>query len=675
MSPHDSPDDPSARLEAEHRRLTEERDRLQSALDTAYGQLSEVTSRVLAMSEASDSLVETHEEAGVGAALLRVAARSVGAKTGAVFVSQGEGAFRLISTIGMDDATGSALAVSLPDLALCQLAENEGRSFDVAEAEQTEAFPEWRAEAQAENPDADVVPRLQLFVPIALEERTLGVLALGPGPRGAHPPEDRLFLDHVATQGALSLDRAQLFQANEDRLNDLDALLRVSRELASTLDLDHVLVTAVNLTGAIVARERAVLALFEGGKLKIRAVNDFPRVDASTAERLGIERLLEYLGHRKPESLVVREAEVRADEQHEGRDVWMDYFTGDMRSAFAMLLKDDQGPVGLLLLESFDQHAFDRDADREAIAVLVGQLSVAIRNAELYRQLPMVSALTPLAERRRQWQRMAPASRTRLLVLAAVAVLALGVIPWPAAVGGHGQVLPGSERAVRSGVSGIVRAVYAASGEPVRAGEPIAVVEPRAIGPRLAELRAEVERARAAEATAGDRGDALGERLATIDRDQALARLAAVGAEDRRGRLTAPVDGVVLTPNLKEKVGSWLDAGETLCQVSPLDTMRVEIGVSETDVSRIRPGQTIRLKVLGYPDRQFKGQVTEIGWEGETPGPGKPSVFKVVGWVANPGPHLRSGMTGRARVDVGRDTILARATRGLWRALRMGFWT
>jgi GAF domain-containing protein len=456
-------DDPIARLEAE-------RARLQAALDTAYGQLSEVTSRVLAMSEASDSLVETHEAKTVGGALLRVAARSVGAKTGGVFVSRGEGAFDLIATLGMDDAIGDELAESLPDLALCHLVESERRTYDRAEADADESFQAWRDERLADDAHADVVPRLDLFVPIALEDRPLGVLALGPGPTGAHTPEDRLFLAHVATQGAMALDRAQLFEANEDRLRDLDALLRVSRELSSTLDLDHVLVTAVNLTGAIAPRERAVLALLEGGKLKIRAVSDFPRVDAGTAERLGLERLLDYLTLKKPESLLVRASEVAEDPTFDGREVWTAYFQGDMRAAYSLLLKDDQGPVGVLLLEAFDERAFDRESDREALGVLVGQLAVAIRNAELYRQLPMVSALTPLAERHRRWQRLDPARRTRILIGAAVAAVVVGVIPWPSAVGGDGQVLPGSERAVRAGIAGIVRAVYARSGEAVMAG-------------------------------------------------------------------------------------------------------------------------------------------------------------------------------------------------------------
>ena len=55
--------------------------------------------------------------------------------------------------------------------------------------------------------------------------------------------------------------------------------------------------------------------------------------------------------------------------------------------------------------------------------------------------------------------------------------------------------------------------------------------------------------------------------------------------------------------------------------------------------------------------------------------PGQPAVFKVVGWVANDGTRLRSGMTGRARADVGRDTLLVRVFRGLWSWLRMRFYT
>jgi len=130
----------------------------------------------------------------------------------------------------------------------------------------------------------------------------------------------------------------------------------------------------------------------------------------------------------------------------------------------------------------------------------------------------------------------------------------------------------------------------------------------------------------------------------------------------------------VLTPDLAEKEGARLSAGDIFCQVSRLDSLRVEVAVTETEIGRVRPGETVRLKVVGFPDRQFAGRVTEVSWQGEPTRPGRPSAFRVLGMVANPGPALRSGMTGRARVDVSAETLLARWTRAICRWLRMAFW-
>jgi len=235
-------------------RLRAENAQLQAAIDQSYAQLTEVTSRVLAMSEAATSLVETHDAASASVALLDVAARAVLARAGCVFLSHGEGAFALAAATGIDEDQQDAIAASVPDIALCNLVENEKKTYDVAEAEADEAFQEWRAEALSADPGAETHPRLELFVPLMLGDRAVAVLALGKRADGKRYDEsDRLFLEHVADQGALAIDRALLFEQNQNRIEDLDALLRVSRELASTLDLDHVLITAVNLTGAIVA--------------------------------------------------------------------------------------------------------------------------------------------------------------------------------------------------------------------------------------------------------------------------------------------------------------------------------------------------------------------------------------------------------------------------------------
>ncbi len=648
---------------------------LRSELDRAYSQLAEVTSRLLAVNEASDLMVASHDQETLATSLLEVATRSVGARVGAVFLSRGEGAFSFLASQGLTEEEAGELAESLPDLAIMNLVENEGRSFDTQEAKGSESFPEWVREQRAADPEARVEPEMELFVPMAIEGTLLAVLALGPpSDRERYAADDRVFLEHTMAQGALALDRALLFAQNANRIRDLDALLRISRELTSTLDLDRVLLTAVNTTAAIVERERAVIALYEGDKLVIRAVSDMPRLDRGTAEKIGVARLLAWLSLRRPDTLAVRASDVGEGSEIEGREVLAEYFEGDMRALLVIGLKDDQGPVGYLLLESYREAAFAEESDRDALSVLAGQLAVSIRNAQLYRQLPMVGALAPLAERRRRWQRLSPGERRRWQALGILAILVVAVIPWPHSIAGDALVLPAEEVPVRALVPGIVKSIEVGPGEHVRAGQLLARLDEEPGGARLAELRAQAELARNQSARAEEGRDPIERQLAQLTRAQALARAAAAQAAGDYTQLTAPVDGYVLTPALRSRVGSYLAAGDILCQVSPVDTLRVEAAVPETEVGAVRPGQRLRLKVLGFPDRQFVGRVTEVSWQGEVGKPGKPSNFLVRGWVANPGPRLLSGMTGRARVDVGLATLLSRWVRGLYRAVRLGFW-
>ena len=239
-----------------------------------------------------------------------------------------------------------------------------------------------------------------------------------------------------------------------------------------------------------------------------------------------------------------------------------------MRAVYGIGLRDEQGPVGMLLLEAFVEGAFASESAREALGVLAGQLSVAIRNAELYRQLPMIGALTPLADRRRQWQRMDPARRTRIVLLSVAALVLVAAVPLPRAVGGDARVLPASEVAVRAPVEGIVRHVDARSGAFVTAGERLATLEPAGFAPRLESLRAEADRAAGRSAAASQGQDPFAKSQAELDRQAALARLADAEREGARAQLVAPQSGYVLTPDLAEREGAHLAAGEVFCQVS-----------------------------------------------------------------------------------------------------------
>jgi HlyD family secretion protein len=82
-----------------------------------------------------------------------------------------------------------------------------------------------------------------------------------------------------------------------------------------------------------------------------------------------------------------------------------------------------------------------------------------------------------------------------------------------------------------------------------------------------------------------------------------------------RTTITAPMDGVVTLLNVKkgEKiVGNNLMAGTELLRIADLSQIEVRVDVNESDVPKLRLGDSAVVDVDAYPNRKFKGIVTQI---------------------------------------------------------------
>src|SRR5208337_3136892 len=79
----------------------------------------------------------------------------------------------------------------------------------------------------------------------------------------------------------------------------------------------------------------------------------------------------------------------------------------------------------------------------------------------------------------------------------------------------------------------------------------------------------------------------------------------------------SPLDGYItsLPVHLGENVvpGIQNAVGSLLYQVSNLSIMTVEVKVDETDIPNVKLGQTADVQIDAYPNKTFKGHVTQIG--------------------------------------------------------------
>jgi multidrug resistance efflux pump len=301
---------------------------------------------------------------------------------------------------------------------------------------------------------------------------------------------------------------------------------------------------------------------------------------------------------------------------------------------------------------------------------------VALRNAQLYHQVPMVDALGALAAKK---QAVLALPRRRLAVYAALllAVLAaLTLIRWPYGVSGTGAAFrPTALAPVRAQVPGVIERVLVREGSTVVRGSPLASLRATHLLTDRTSTAAAIQAAERSAALAASRGDVAEERMQRI-RTEALQReLALLDEEVELTTIRAPVSGRVLTPRIEELVGATLEEGDLVLTLGRTDTLELEFGVNQRDVAWVRPGQKTVLRVDALPQRTFVGRVTSVGHLPlDSISSGSSIQYPVRAAVANADGMLRPQMSAYTKVLTWPASTLDRVLRAPARWGRLTWW-
>lgn len=467
---------------------------------------------------------------------------------------------------------------------------------------------------------------------------------------GAFTEEDLYFLSSISEQAAIAIHNAHLLEA-ERKVSVLDALLNISREITSTLDLDHVLTTVVHQASTVVPADRFAIGLFDRDRFLLGAVSGEKEIP-KTRDMARLREIMEWAARR--------EEPAAADQYDDGwhcdpedlKERAGSYLEEQGYSGFyALPLRDDQGALGAIALLNGDAE-FLNDSQRETLAILANQTSVAIRNAQLYQQVPLAGFLKPLAERKEKLFAKFHGGRSAEWVWrAAIAAGLLFAIPWPMRVGTNATVVPGARRMVTAQAGGIVERVLVHEGSQVQPGDLLATLDSSADRVKLAQAETSLALAQRDLADAEYRRDpaAAGEARLKTGLYQAEANL-----EQKRvnsAQLMAPISGVVVTPKVEQKTGTMLAPGDAFCELVDQTHMAVEMNVPETDLPLLRAGNPVALKLNALPTTTIQGTVDRIG--AITVQQADEQFFVVRASFTNPGSAARDGMVGGAKILAG----------------------
>lgn len=483
------------------------------------------------------------------------------------------------------------------------------------------------------------------------EEEVIGVLELINKSDGTPFDEDDLFfLSSISEQAAVAIHNANLLES-ERKLHVLDALLKISKEITSTLDLDHVLTTVVHQAATVVPFDECVIGFFDRGRFLLGAVSGEAEVP-KTREMSELRERLEWVADQE-NPVSANRTEDGWQTAPDGARVQLASFleANEYNGFYGLPLRDDQGTLGALALLSSEAD-FLTASHLETLAILANQTTVAIRNAQLYQQVPLANLLQPLAEKKQKLLSVLPQGRwAEYAARVGLLALLLVLVPWPMRISTNATVVPAERRLVSAAVGGVVQRVFIHEGDVVQPGQLLAQLDDSQDRVKLAGAETALSLARRELAEAEFRRDPAAAGQARLRADAHSVEVALERERVNAAQLRAPIAGVVITPKVEEKAGTMVNAGNAFCEIVAQDHMAAEMSVPETDLSLVRPGKNVSLKLNAYPTTTFRGAVERLG--AQTRAEAGEQYFLVRAVFSNPGGRARDGMVGRARIRAG----------------------
>ncbi|MFQ6099769.1 MAG: GAF domain-containing protein [Anaerolineae bacterium] len=220
-----------------------------------------------------------------------------------------------------------------------------------------------------------------LGVPLMVGDQVLGVMAVQSYTTpGLYDEHDRDLLTAIASQAAIALQNARLFEETQRRATQLATAAEVARDATAILDVDQLLDEAVH-------RISERFGFYHAGVFLLDERDRYAVLQAASSE--GGRRMLER-GHR------LRVGEVGivgyvagTGEPRIALDVGQDavFFNNpdlpDTRSEMALPLKVRERVIGVLDVQSTEEGAFSEE-DVAVLQTMADQLATAIANARLF---------------------------------------------------------------------------------------------------------------------------------------------------------------------------------------------------------------------------------------------------------------------------------------------------
>jgi putative peptide zinc metalloprotease protein len=281
--------------------------------------------------------------------------------------------------------------------------------------------------------------------------------------------------------------------------------------------------------------------------------------------------------------------------------------------------------------------------------------------------MPALSTTTAVFK---NYQRAAPVARKRAIrifsAIATLLVLAL-FIPLPRWTDDECVLQPTQSCNVRIVEEGYLKVILVNEGDRVTAGQTLAILENNAISANFAKAATELEKKKTMlrDAMASGNPSAVG-----ILRSEVAATTSQFTEASRRLEslvLKANADGTIASRQLDSLLGKKIGSGEVFCVIQPDRLDESLVTLNEKQARLVNSGAAFKLRLNAYPEMTLKGIVTAppLRLSPRLPAAlalpsGADTHFALLQITNAPSEKLKIGMTGRVRIDCGKQSPASR---------------
>lgn len=459
------------------------------------------------------------------------------------------------------------------------------------------------------------VTRSMICVPLIIDNDAYGAIQIvnkKHGVDGQFDTNDCELVKDLAISAAISMKNARLMEM-ESKVKEMNALMSISNELVSTLDIDQVLNLVVNRTNELVEIDFGAIALLEDdGELALNVISGGQKIAGADERQKSVLTLMKQIQNLQRSAYVADREKYIASQKGKVND-WVSYLKDhDVTSLWSIALRDEEGVLGVLWFEG-KESGFADAGKGDLLHIMASQATVALRNASLFKSITNRQSLKGLKENSLKWMQKKGKRAGIVTVTVLTLLLSFHFLPILRWVTAPTTVEIQLGQGIFTPVDGRISNILVREGEIVQQGDVVAELDTTSARLALSEAEALLAIAERQIVEARAEKDSFALSNGMIQRESTLAKVAKLQQDLKNTVIQAPITGMVLNTNVGELIGRSFSTGSEIFRIANPDKLRLVAHVAEEDIMDVKIDQEVRAVLRARPGEYVYGKVLHVG--------------------------------------------------------------